>query len=289
MMKILITGASGLLGSQAVSQLVGKHEIHAVVRRAPAEAVSNVKYYVLDFSKNDSLDELPSKIDVVIHLAQSSRFRDFPEGAADIFDVNVGSTAYLLDYARRSQAQSFILASSGGVYGAGDTAFKENAAIPQPGQLGYYLASKLCAEVLAQNYASLFNVTILRFFFMYGRGQKRSMLLPRLVDNVKLGSPITLQGNDGIRINPIHVSDAANALESCIRLYGSHTFNIAGNEILSIRDIAQSIAMAVGREPVFNIDSNEPRHLIANIEAMEKALSVPKVMFCQGISELLTS
>ncbi len=287
-MKILITGAGGLLGSQAVKQLVGKHEIHAVERYATVEPASGVHRYAIDLAKSDELDQLPKEIDAVIHLAQSARFREFPDEAADIFNVNVGSTARLLEYARRSRARAFILASSGGVYGTGDKAFKENAAIPQHGQLGYYLGSKLCAEVLAQNYASLLNVTVLRFFFMYGKDQKRSMLLPRLVDNVKSGSTIMLQSNEGIRINPIHVSDAANALESCLHLSGSHTFNIAGSEILSIREIASTIAKAVGREPVFKIEPNEPRHLIANIEAMKQSLAIPKVLFSQGISELLT-
>ena len=113
------------------------------------------------------------------------------------------------------------------------------------------------------------------------------MLLPRLVDNIRAGVPITLQGQDGIRINPIHVSDAALALESCLQLTGSHTFNIAGNEILTMREIAETIGRAVGREPVFQSDSVEPRHLIANIDAMKVALTVPKVRLAQGIGELL--
>jgi nucleoside-diphosphate-sugar epimerase len=286
-MKILITGAGGLLGSHAVKQLIGSNEIHALVHSAPVEAVPDVVYHVVDLAGSDGLGQLPDEIDAVIHLAQSARFREFPDQAADVFNVNVASTARLLEYARRSRARAFILASSGGVYGTGDKAFKENAVIPQHGQLGYYLGSKLCAEVLAQNYASLLNVSVLRFFFIYGRGQKRSMLLPRLVDNIRAGVPITLQGQDGIRISPIHVSDAALALESCLQLTGSHTFNIAGNEILTMREIAETIGRAVGREPVFQSDSVEPRHLIANIDAMKVALTVPKVRLAQGIGELL--
>jgi UDP-glucose 4-epimerase len=286
-MKILITGAGGLLGAQAVRQFVGKHDVHALVHSVPAKPVSDVSYYAIDLAKSYELDQLPKEIDAVIHLAQSARFREFPDQAADVFNVNVGSTARLLEYARRSGAKAFILASSGGVYGTGDEAFKENAAIPQNGQLGYYLGSKLCAEVLAQNYASLLNVSVLRFFFMYGKEQKRSMLLPRLVDFIRAGSPITLQGNDGIRINPIHVSDAVHALEGCLRLNGSHTFNVAGSEILSMREIARMIGKAVGREPEFKVEPVEPRHLIANIEAMQASLAVPQVQFQQGIGELL--
>lgn len=286
-MKILITGAKGLLGSHAVQHFSTRHEVHALVHSAPAETVPGVRYHLIDLAQDLTLLSLPAQVDAVIHLAQSSRFRDFPEHALDVFNVNVGSTARLLDYARRSQVKTFVLASSGGVYGAGEEAFKENATIPQHGLLGYYLASKLCAEVLAQNYASLLNVSVLRFFFIYGKGQKRSMLMPRLVDNVRAGLPITLQGGDGIRINPIHVSDAVQALEGSLQLTGSHTFNVAGSEILSMREIATTIGKAVGREPVFKVESVEPRNLTANIEAMRAALAVPRVKLAQGIGELL--
>jgi UDP-glucose 4-epimerase len=286
-MKILITGANGLLGSHAVRHFSAHHEVHALVHSATSEPVPSVTYHLIDLAKDHALKTLPSQVDAVLHLAQSSRFRDFPNQALDVFDVNVGSTARLLDYARNSQASTFVLASSGGVYGAGEEAFKENAPIPQHGLLGYYLASKLCAEVLAQNYASLLNVSVLRFFFIYGKGQKRSMLIPRLMDNIKAGLPITLQGHDGIRINPIHVSDAVQALEGCLKLEGSHTFNVAGGESLSMREIANVIGSAVECEPEFKVVSEEPRNLLANIEAMRASLTVPKVNFAQGINELL--
>lgn len=286
-MNILITGANGLLGLHAVTQLVTRHQVHALVHSAPEQAVDGVNYHVVDLSQDWSTQGLPKSIDAVIHLAQSSRFREFPEQAMDVFGVNVASSARLLDYAHGAGATHFIFASSGGVYGAGDEAFKENALIPHHGQLGYYLGSKLCGEVLAQNYSSLMNVSVLRFFFMYGKGQKRSMLVPRLIDNVLAGQAITLQGNDGIKINPVHVSDAFAALERCLGLEGSHTFNVAGREVLSLREIAEIIGQQVGRAPVFKVEGSEPRHLIADIDALSESLVAPRVSFAQGILELI--
>ena len=285
--KILVTGANGLLGSHAVKKLSLEHEIHALVHAATMIPVEGVTYQVLDFATNWQPEVLPKKMDMVIHLAQSARFREFPEQAMDIFNVNIASTAKLLDYARRCGASTFILASSGGVYGAGDDAFKENAVIPHHGKLGYYLGSKLCAEVVAQNYSSLMNVAVLRFFFMYGKGQKRSMLVPRLIDNVLSSQPISLEGEEGIRINPIHVSDAVEALDRCLSLEGSHTFNVAGMEVLSLREIAEIIGRAVGCDPVFKVEAKEPRHLIADIDALKRHLVEPKVGFSKGIQELI--
>ncbi|SDT90934.1 Nucleoside-diphosphate-sugar epimerase [Geopseudomonas guangdongensis] len=271
----------------AVSRFAAQHHVYAVVHSMPARPLPGVIYHKVDLSSDWSPKALPSSIDTVIHLAQSSRFREFPEQAMDVFGVNVASTARLLDYARTAGARHFILASSGGVYGAGDEAFRENSPIPHHGQLGYYLSSKLCAEVLAQNYSSLMNVAILRFFFMYGKGQKRQMLVPRLVDNVLAGNPISLQGEEGIKINPIHVSDAVAALEGCLTLEGSHTFNVAGTQTMSLREIAGVIGQVVGCKPVFKIDASEPRHLIADIGALSESLVVPKVSFAQGIMELI--
>ncbi len=54
-----------------------------------------------------------------------------------------------------------------------------------------------------------------------------------------------------------------------------------------MRRIAMTIGEAMGREPVFKVESVEPRHLIANIDAMRASLAVPRVQFAQGISELL--
>lgn len=286
-MNVLITGGSGLLGSHAAMAFRHRHTVHSMVRQLPAQPIPGVTYHVADLSSHWSAQILPEKMDVIFHLAQSSRFREFPEQAGDVFDVNVTSTARLLDYARKAGARRFVLASSGGIYGTGKEAFRENAAIPHHGELGYYLATKLCAEVLAQNYAPLLDVTVLRFFFMYGAGQKRSMLMPRLVDKIRAGQAVTLQGETGLRINPIHVFDAVAALDATLRLQGSQTFNVAGAQTLSLREVASIIGDAVGHAPVFRFDDSAPRDLVADIEAMREHLVQPAVPLVRGIRDLI--
>ena len=78
--------------------------------------------------------------------------------------------------------------------------------------LGFYLSSKLCSEIIADNYSSFMNIVSLRFFFVYGPRQSETMLIPRLIKNIKNGDAITLQGPDGILINPTYVSDAAEVV-----------------------------------------------------------------------------
>ncbi len=284
---IVITGPTGLLGKQVIQFLCSSHDVHAMVRDKSRQVDSRVTKHVIDLSENWSADCLPDQVDIVIHLAQSDRFRDFPDGATDVFKVNIESTARLLDYASRAGCRQFIYASSGGLYGNGSQPFDENSPIVPPGQLGYYLGSKLCGEVLSQSYASQMQIIILRFFFMYGLGQKRSMLIPRLIDNIKAGNPVTLESKEGLRINPVHVSDAASAVAAALRTEESATYNIAGPEVLSLKEIADVIAKQVRVRPVFEISSGEPNDLVGENTAMCEKLIKPKVHFETGIVDLL--
>jgi len=285
--KVLVTGANGLLGRRAITAMRSAFEVHGIVHKTPSNCIDDVCYHEVDLGADWLIDSLPPAMDYVIHLAQSSRFREFPDGAEDVFNVNIESTAKLLRYCNEVKAQRFVLASSGGVYGGGASSFNENSPIVPHHQLGFYLGSKLCAEVMAQNYASVCDISILRFFFIYGSGQKKSMLIPRLVHNVNSGSPIILQGKNGIKINPIHVSDAVKALEKSLSLSGSHTFNVAGSEVITLRELTDLIGHKLGKKPVYEVIDATPNHLVAESDAMRTHLWNPEISIGKGIDELL--
>jgi UDP-glucose 4-epimerase len=283
---ILVTGADGLLGRRVVEYASKYSKICAVVHAQPKKPILDVDYLVVDLSKDWNPDVLPKKVSSIIHLAQSSNFRDFPDSALDVFGVNVATTARLLDYARKADVQSFVYASSGGVYGNGSEAFKENAPIVPPGQLGYYLGSKACGEILVQSYASIFQVVILRPFFMYGPGQNRSMLIPRLMDSVATGKHVTLQGTHGLRINPVHVDDAAQAVLAALKLKASATFNIAGPDVISIREICEGMGEYLKTSPKFIQQDGFANDLIADISAMKSELFSPERSLMNCFSEI---
>ena len=101
MAKILITGITGLIGRHLSEELSNLgHNIYGVTRRPCSK--SSYKAVVIDLSSDWKISELPTNIDVIYHLAQSDKFRDFPAGAQDIFQVNINSTAKLLDYAKKT-------------------------------------------------------------------------------------------------------------------------------------------------------------------------------------------
>lgn len=282
----VVTGANGLLGRSVVRRLAAAGDVHAIVREVPSDPVPGVRYYSLDISRPFTPESLPAAPDSVIHLAQSPHFRDFPTAALDVFGVNVAATALFLDYAYRSGAKRFVQASSGGVYGARDTPFSETDKLALPSELGHYLATKLAGEALAMSYAERLQVKVLRFFFIYGRDQNRTMLLPRLVDNVTAGRPISVQGVDGLRLNPIHVADASLAVERCLTHQGSATFNVGGDEALSLRELVNKIACATGRQAVFLTQAGLPRHTVGDITAMRRELCAPAVSLDAGLSDL---
>ncbi len=290
MRKCLVTGATGLIGSSLLPALQSDWDVFGVSRHKLqiGSASTDSNHLVIDLSKEWDVKKLPSKINAVIHLAQSEHFRDFPEGVDDIFQVNTTSTLRMLDYAYRAGAETFILASSGGVYGHIDQEFIEDVELPVRGDLGFYLSSKLCAEVLTESYTPYFNVIVLRFFFVYGPGQRKSMLIPRLVQSVLNSKPIILQGRDGFRFNPTYVSDAVAAICRCLDLNGSHKINIAGHEILSLRQTGETIGRVLDKKPKFSVQHDvEPRHLIGNIRKMHDLLVSPSVGFEDGVKKLI--
>lgn len=288
MKNILLTGASGLIGSAVLPALLKEHHVTALVHRPEHFLFRHERLQIIpaDLAGNWDVAMLPAKMDAVIHLAQSEHFRDFPEKAQAVFQTNTTSTLQLLSYAQRAGVSHFILASSGGIYGTGDQQFRESDQVVSRGDLGFYLGTKLCSEVLTETYAPFFHVAILRFFFVYGAAQKRGMLMPRLVDSVLTGKPIILQQENGIRINPVHVSDAAVAVEKALQLTESRKINVAGSEVSSLRAIAETIGAYCGKTPVFEIQPAEPKHLVADTTLMQQLLHVPVVKIADGIKEL---
>lgn len=291
MEKYLITGANGFVGSNLISAIPEDVFIYAIGRQNKLPVRKNMEFISIDFSCSWDISLLPSDIDVVVHLAQSEYFRDFPDHAEDMFAVNTQSTLKLLEYARLNGIKKFVYASSGGIYGYGEEQFKEDAKYSSTGELGFYLGSKLCSEVITDSYTAYMDISVLRFFFVYGESQKETMLIPRLVNNIRNGKPVIIHGdNGGAVFNPIYISDAVDAILSTLKLNNSHKINIGGVDRLSIKRIAEIIGDCVGIKPVFEYVADKNCHnIVGDISKMRRLLGEPKVSFSKGISLLIES
>lgn len=284
--NILVTGASGLVGMHLVPQLVAHHQVHAISRTGAP--VAGARTIALDLGKPWTDEALPQSIDTIIHLAQSNLFRDFPKNVDEVLSVNTVSTIRLLDFARRNGVRNVILASSGGIYGNGANTFAEDAPILAKGDLGFYLGTRLCSEILSEPFSTFTTITTLRFFFVYGTGQRDSMLIPRLIRSVQSETPIQIQGSNGLSINPVHVSDATAAVVAALSQEQSDKFNIAGPDTLSLRAIAEHIGEYVGKPPVFAQDeAAAPNDLVADISRMSALLHRPQTSFSDGVRDLV--
>ena len=284
---VLVTGASGLLGSRVISRLSSTHIVYAMVRTFPKAPLPQVQYLPIDFATDWDVAALPRKIDSIVHLAQSAHFRDVPARALEVFQVNIASTARLLDYAWRVGVERFVYASSGGIYSGGVQTFRETSPVIEPNTLGYYLGSKVSCEALASSYARFMKIMVLRFFFIYGEGQNRTMLIPRLIDSIKEGRPISIQGESGLRLNPIHVSDACAAVMAALESDSSGIYNVAGPEILSLRELCGEIELLVNKTANLKCLPSEPSDVVGDISLMREHLHNPVVHLRDGLKDLL--
>lgn len=288
-MKVLVTGGAGFIGGHLVRELSRRHEVLATTRtEAPADTPAEVEWLAIDLASPDFVDGLPaSGIDAVVHLAQSRRYRDFPDGAPDMVAVNVRATFALAEWARAIGASRFVYASTGGVYRRKDGAITEEDPIDPS---SFYFQSKYAAEVLLRGYSDLIGVSIVRPFFVYGPGQQPGMLVPGLAKRVLAGEAVVVEGKTGIRVNPIYVLDVVKALDTLLaeRDAGTMVVNLAGDEVVSISELVGVLAAATGQEAT--IRSSEERakgDLVADNGRMKSKLGlVPAVSLGEGLREV---
>lgn len=287
MTDILITGATGLLGAQVVSSLARDHAVTAIARQPPTDPCG-ARWINHDLRLSVLPDGLPSTIDTVLHFAQAREFRDFPGKALDTFAINVTSTALLLNWAVAAGARRFVFTSTGGVYQPGLDPFREDSAVGGLQVPAYYAASKLAAEELARAYGSQFVVNVFRPFFIYGREQVAGMLLPRLVESIRSGAPIPIDGEQGILLNPIHVSDATRAVEAALALDESCVLNMAGPEVLSLRQVVDLLADRLGRPANLKVGPGPPKsNFVGDITRMTALLGPPRTTLADAADELI--
>src|SRR5207248_4921038 len=138
------------------------------------------------------------------------------------------------------------------------------------------------------NYHAFFHTVVLRFFFVYGPGQER-MLVPTLIEKVLKGDQISIAGRPGQRINPIHIADAVEVFPPALELGGPDVFNVAGDEIVSIRDLVGVIEEATGESAhVRHVDPEHAGDLVADNARMKDVLDVhPRTSLLEGIRSML--
>jgi UDP-glucose 4-epimerase len=283
--KILVTGATGFVAGHLIPHLVkAGHEVYAA-GHDPARLArfTGARHLVWDLKEAALPEALPLQLDAVFHLAQANV--PFPAAADDMFAVHVAATHRLLELARRTGVKRFTFTSTGSVYGAGPRPWKEGD--PTEGS-GYYAATKVAAERLVRSYGDLVPYSIFRLFTPYGPGQT-NRLVPGLINRVVNGTPVTVAGGAGPTFNPLHVAHVVDVLAQSLDASGNQVLNLGGDESLSVRQMAETIAQVVGRPADVQEQAGAADLIVGDVSALRQAYRLPDrlLSFEEGVRSML--
>jgi nucleoside-diphosphate-sugar epimerase len=255
------------------------HAVTATARAGRHPAEPRVSWVVCDVTDPGFVGVLPDTADAVVHLAQAG---GSPPDHSALGAVNVESTRLLLDYSRRAGVKRFVFASSGSVYGGSPSPIREDQSARPPDA---YARSKAEAEALLERAPPELGVCALRLFAPYGPGQN-GRLIADLIGRVASGLPVTLRGDGHPRLNPIFVDDVAQIVVRALDIPVPPILNVAGDEVLSIRDMAESIGRAVGFPPLFeDAPGDPPADLVGDTTLLRRTFELGKLTpFERGIA-----
>lgn len=209
MKKILITGATGFLGSRLVETMstIKGLEILATGRTLKTQNISkksNLKYILGNLEDTKFVDSLVKGVDTIIHTAALSSQMGNPK---DFQRANVEATKHLLKAAKANKIKKFIFISSPSVYFRfkHQLELKESDTLPKP--VNSYAYSKREAEKLVQS--SKIPYIILRPRALIGRGDK--VIMPRILRAHREGRLMRM-GDETNRVDITPVSNVVDAI-----------------------------------------------------------------------------
>ena len=244
-MKVLLTGASGFLGSHVAEQLVARgHTVRALVRRSSKTAFLDslgveLAYAVLE--RGEGLREAVSGVDAVVHGAAITKGRT----EAEFMAVNDGGTRHLLE-ATRAEApdvQRWVLVSSLEVAGPSpDGAPLSEDTEPRP--ITRYGRSKLASERTALGFRDDLPVTVLRPTAIYG---PRDTEILELFKVARKGV-VPMLGAPDTRITLVHGADCARAVIAALETphESGRVFHVSDGEIYDWDGVSRAVRDALG-------------------------------------------
>lgn len=258
--KIIITGANGFIGRYFIENFKEAESIIGITRKINKNDPKKNMFLEIDLTQDNFTKNLPKNCETIIHMAQSSQYRNFPFGAEDMRKINIDSTCKLLDWSIKNNIKNFIFLSTANVYETSPIKYKECSDL-KPNS--FYGLTKLCAENLALQYSKYLNIKILRLFTVYGPKQKR-MLIPNMIENIKNGKEITLANGKGPKFSPIFVNDVFKIINHILKLDDSILCNVCGDEVFNLKQIIDIISENLKIEANIKKNSTEEFNFSGN-------------------------
>ncbi|MEJ2262677.1 MAG: GDP-mannose 4,6-dehydratase [Anaerolineales bacterium] len=307
MANYLLTGAAGFIAARVAEMLLDDgHNVVGVDNMNDAYDVRikhwrlnriqghpNFTFYKFDISDKEALKVLESQeFDGVINLAARAGVRQSVIDPWVYVDTNVTGTLNLLELCRQRGIPKFILASTSSVYGA-------NAPLPTPEEasssypLQPYAASKKGAEALCHAYHYLFDIdlTVFRYFTVYGPAGRPDMVMFRFVLWISEGLPVKLNGDGEQTRGFTYVDDIARGTIMGLKPVGFEIVNLGGHESISINQLIAMLEERIGRKAQVERRPRHPADMQANWANVEKAGKLfgwePRVSLGEGIANLV--
>ena len=306
---ILVTGVAGFIASRVAEFLladgrtvVGVDNLNDAYdarmkdwRLKRLVGQPGFKFHRLDICDRPALQELWSgrpRFEAVINLAARAGVRASVKNPWIYLETNVVGTLNLLELCREFGVSKFVLASTSSLYGAKNSRpFREDANTDAP--LSPYAVSKKAAETLCYTYHYLhgLDVTVLRYFTVYGPAGRPDMMPFRFVQWISEGRPVIVYGDGRQSRDFTYIDDIARGTILGLRPLGYEIINLGSDQPVVLMDAIRLLEKLAGAESVLEHRPLHPADMPATWADIGKAGSLlgwePQTGFEAGMSELV--
>lgn len=274
--KVLVTGSNGTIGTALCESLIESgYQVYGVdrVRNRWSKKVDACTV-IADLCDERSLKELPTDVDLVIHLAANARVY------LSVLDPNLAKenllqNFHILEYVRSLPSRRIIFASSREVYGPQDVAqvSEDRAAIH--GAESPYTASKTAGEAFVAAYGASYDVesVIVRFSNVYGRYDESERVVPLFIRKCLNGEPMTIFGAEKT-YDFTYIDDAVRGVVAIAERFAQvkgEVFNLATGRGTSIGQVAKYLQEVMSVELPIDIKENRRGELMRYVGDISKA------------------
>lgn len=241
-MKILITGANGLLGQHLVKLILNStdHEVLATSKTEPSQVIpdSRIHYCLLDITDGMAVNSMMEKLapDIIIHCAALTQVDECEQQPIKAWEINVTATRFLVDAAKKINA-FMIFISTDFVFDGNHGPYKETDEL---NPVSYYGSTKVAAEKAVAE--SGLHYAIVRTCLLYGNilFGTRSNIVSWVKENLEAGKKIKVV-SDQWR-TPTYIEDLAKGILLIAEKKVTGLFHISGKDFLSPYDMAMATA-----------------------------------------------
>jgi UDP-glucose 4-epimerase len=299
-MRVLVTGGAGFIGSHSVAQLLAAgHTVRVLDNLSTGKAEHlppSVDLIVADVTDQTAVERATQGCDAVLHLAALVSVPQSLRQPVATFAINTTSTAYLLEAARQTGVQRFVLASTCAVYGDLPGVKDEQAPLVP---LVPYSSTKLMSEELLRCYAHCYGITTvsLRYFNVYGPRQRDespySGVLARWCAAARTGQPCHVFGDGSQTRDFVSVHDVARANVLALTAPQAsldRVYNIATGQATSLNQILSILRDLVGPDLICEhapARTGDIMHSQGDSRHLQALGWSPGVKLADGLGELL--